>query len=146
MSEISLSAPIIPGESAAGIRLGIIESELHSILGSSFKCERWRDPDYCTNPKDRTKYESPDVVIWLIDGVIYQIGVRNGYRGLLAERFQVGCIATDLAELGEIGEDEIDNLIIKGLPGFCFEVFAPSEGERKDIAKWRVKWFFVFPI
>lgn len=143
MSGIQFDDPVVPGEAAAGVRLGISERELLPLLDSSFSREQGNDqpPIYS---QAHVKYSSSDVVVWLRSGKVGQVGVRGRYTGKLLDRYRVGCFATELAELGEIGEDDEDNPVIRGLSGFCFEAFPPKGIERFNFNVWRVEWFFVF--
>jgi hypothetical protein len=107
-----LDAPIVPGESAAGIRLGdpissILEkvNPRQTILIHSDKC-----------------YEFGPVSLWEENGEVTQIGLYAGYRGALAEAIRVGSTIQAVQEkLGQFVEDEDDNLVVESIPGWCFE-------------------------
>ena len=142
ISPVNLDAPILPGKSAAGIELGWTEARVIEAMGSAAQREVIHNPWVATTSV-LVKLHVPEVAAWIEDGVVGQIGVFDGYRGLLASKFAIGCRVIDLQELGEIGEDECDNLIIRGVPGLCFDIHGVNEEGLKDFQRWRVAWMCV---
>ena len=108
-----LDAPIVPGIGAAGIRLGAPVQLIRSLAA----VPRRR--------LDQTleHIELGPVSVWIRDGLIDQIGVAAGYRGAVAGT-DVG-IGSTLRQvstaLGEVFENDEDNLCVDGLPGICLE-------------------------
>ena len=107
-----LNAPIIPGESAAGVRLG---QPIKDILA-------YQSPDVVTEINDLEKYQFGSVHLWVNAGKISQIGLYAEYRGRLKESIGIGSTIEEVQNsLGKIEEDEDDNLVVAGISGFCFE-------------------------
>lgn len=108
-----LSDPIVPGRSAAGILVG---SPVDELLARSQPLQTERRSEYVL-------HEFPSVRVWSLGGVITQIGVFEGYRGTLEQKIGIG---SSIAEVEDwcgckVVEDEEDNLIAEGRPGWCFE-------------------------
>src|SRR5689334_19788729 len=110
---IDLDAPIIPGKSAAGVFVGSAASELLSTVGAHLTTE--------LSAKERHDVEL--VKVWSKDGVIIQVGVYSGYRGMLHPGIRVGSSISEVEEsFGcSVEEDEEDNLVVPTSPGWCFE-------------------------
>lgn len=142
MIAIDLDALIVPGIGAAGLRLGMTENELSGLLKSGFVRVVFTHPLFKQEPP-AIRYESPDVVIYFENDRVDQIGVRKAYRGAFKDRFRLGCTVEELRSLGRIGEDGSDNLVIRGIPGFCFEVEPVPREHCMTPEIWRVAWFFV---
>ncbi len=104
-----LEAPIVPGRSLGGVEVGAAADEM---LGSS------RAP----------RIEIGPVVVWLTEGIVYQVGTRAGYRGqVLGTGIGLGSSLADVErELGRVLEDEEDNLIVEGCAGLVLETEAWS--------------------
>lgn len=106
---INLEAPIVPGVSAAGVNIGQALEELPR-------------PKKTTHLTNVDLLEFPSVTIWVKDGTVYQIGVRDGYNGRLDEVVGIGSTIADVADnFGDVTEDEYDNLVASSRPGWCFE-------------------------
>ncbi len=109
---IDLNAPIIPGESAAGIYVGQPISEL---LGQ-------QNPIAVEKLENVTRYEFGPVWVWTRNDLIDQLGLFQGYNGELPEGIVVGAQMSEVKEkIGDIFEDEEDNLCVINSPGWCFE-------------------------
>ena len=107
--EIDLTAPIKPGTSAAGIALGERAAQLPPPLR--------RMP---LSGLERLDYSS--VSVWVRQGSICQVGVRQGYNGKLPQGIGIGSSINDVERLiGKVQEDVEDNLIVVGCTGWCFE-------------------------
>jgi hypothetical protein len=106
---IDLTAPIKPGTSAAGIALGERTAALPRPLRKA--------------PLSGLElFEYSCVSVWVQHGFVHQVGVCEGYSGTLAEGIGVGSSIADVERLiGKVEEDEEDNLIVVGYPGWCFE-------------------------
>lgn len=122
------TAPIIPGQSAAGI---IIGSPIETILKDQrihFRAEEVRNP-CVVSAFPLVRYRSPMVDLWVRTGIIDQIMVHSGYAGKLRGIIGLGSTIADIeTQIGLWGEDEEDNLVIQNLPGFCFTVEGSFSG------------------
>jgi hypothetical protein len=108
--ELDLNAPIVPGKSAAGITLGQPLSEFIRKYGELFSFKGNR---YC----------SESVIVSIADDVVSQIGVFDGYRGKIAGKIGIGSTDKEVELfLGVIEENDYDDLVVKGISGFCFEI------------------------
>jgi hypothetical protein len=120
---LDLNAPIIPGLSAAGIRVGSEHSEL-AEAGQS-KPERIHGND--------VKYRLGAVTLWVNDGLIEQVSVRSPYRGKVNGLIGIGDRIADVqAAFGPVVEDDDDNLVVPALPGWCFETEDWLSGRTPD--------------
>ncbi len=127
---IDITAPIIPGQSAAGIRVGTAIDEVVQRLELDFTVEQIINP-YVTLDPPAYRYRSAMVDLWVREGMIDQVMLHDGYRGKLMGKIGLGSTIADIEEMvGLWEEDEEDNLIIRGVPGLCFEV----EGDFPDFA------------
>jgi hypothetical protein len=108
-----LSAPIVPGRRAAGIEVG---GEIADVLAQSQPSQTEKRANYIV-------HEFGAVKIWSLDGVINQIGVYDGYHGMLDDRIGVGSTIAEVeAWCGcQVVEDDEDNLVASGRPGWSFE-------------------------
>jgi hypothetical protein len=116
MSKIpDLDAPIIPGKSAAGIAVGSTVKDF--ILRAV--------PTLTTELSSGVvRYEfGPVVKVWVRDGVVDQVGVYVGYHGLLDGKIGIGSTIAEIEDWcgSQVEEDEEDNLIAPGRPGWCFD-------------------------
>ena len=110
---IDLDSLIIPGKSAAGIFVGSAVSELLSTVGAHST----------TRLSGEERHDFGPVKVWTKDGVIVQVGVYSGYRGILHPGIRVGSTISEVEEsFGcSVEEDEEDNLVVPTSPGWCFE-------------------------
>ena len=110
---IDLDAPIIPGKSAAGIVVGSAVSELLSTVGTHST----------TKLSGGDRHDLGLVKVWTKDGVIIQVGVYSGYRGMMHPGIGVGSTISEVEEsFGcSVEEDQEDNLVVPTSPGWCFE-------------------------
>ena len=110
---LKLDAPIVPGKSAAGIFIG---DHVDDILLQV-------QPFLVTDLSDGKRYRFGSVNIWAnSNGKVEQIGLYSGYQGKTAETIGIGStIGEVIASLGVVAEDEEDNLVVLGQPGWCFE-------------------------
>ena len=107
-----LDADIVPGTGAAGVRLGQPVTDVLSRV----------DPIRVTELHGSCRYEFGSVDLWVKAGAIFQIGLYQGYRGLIDRRIGIGSTLAELErELGRVSEDDDDNLVVAGVHGFCFE-------------------------
>ena len=118
-----LDALIIPGESAAGFRLG---QPIKDILVS-------QSPDAVVELNDCDKYQFGSVHLWVNAGKISQIGLYADYRGRLKEGIGIGSTIEEVENLfGKIEEDEDDNLVVDGKSGWCFETEEWLDGHQPE--------------
>jgi hypothetical protein len=132
-----LDAPIIPGQSAAGVHLGDSITELLEQI----------HPQEIFRLHGGKRYNFGSVALWEKDGKIKQIGLFAGYRGTLAEGIGIGSTIGDIKDkFGAFVEDEEDNLVVKDVPGWCFETEAwlASHQAEPDLML-RITEIYVFP-
>jgi hypothetical protein len=110
---IDLDAPIVPGQSAAGL---IIGSDVTPVLGGA-------QADNVENLAGITVYDFGPVRVWCSGMTIDQVGVRAGYRGYLNGSIRIGDSVSDVERLfcRQVQEDDEDNLVVPEFPGWCFE-------------------------
>ena len=110
---IDIHAPIVPGKSAAGVFVGTAMSDLLSTVGAHA----------ITKLSSGERHDLGVVKVWAKDGVIIQVGVCSGYRGMLQPGIRVGSTISEVEEsFGcSVQEDEEDNLVVPTSPGWCFE-------------------------
>lgn len=110
---LKLDASIVPGVSAAGLRLGDPVQQIQSL---AVVPRRRLD-------QSLEHIELGPVSVWIREGLIDQIGVAAGYRGAVAGT-DVG-IGSTLRQvstaLGEVFENDEDGLCVDGMPGICLE-------------------------
>ena len=108
----ALTAPLLPGHSAAGIRLGqpVAEVLLHASAPVLEKL------------LTLTVYRFGAVWVWARDGRVDQVGDFDGYTGTLPSGV---CLGMPLVEVqrrtGPVVEEWADTLMIKGSDGWCFD-------------------------
>lgn len=127
---INIDAPIVPGESAAGIQLESLIEEVLNTHKNTFDSGEVVKPSFPTLVK--TRYRSAMVDMWVIEGRVKQIMVHDGYRGKLMEKIGLGSTIADIErDIGVVEEDEEDTLVIRECPGLFFEI----EGYFPDLQK-----------
>ena len=101
---IDLDAPIVPGKSAAGVFVGTAVSDLLLTVGTHA----------ITKLSSGERHDLGAVKVWAKDGVIIQVGVCSGYRGMLQPGVRVGSTISEVEEsFGcSVQEDEEDNLVL----------------------------------
>ena len=108
---LNLNAQIIPGHSAAGIRLG---QPMVDVLHHTSAQEVEVLPPL-------TVYRFGAVTVWARDGLVDQIGVFASYTGTLP----TGVVGMPLVEvqrrMGPVVEEWDDTLMVEGSDGWCFE-------------------------
>jgi|GEM_PF-3540097 hypothetical protein len=113
MNQLDLSAPIIPGVSAAGYTLGSSLNELTALQTFELK----------TYLKTCREYHSENVILFLENSTLKQICVRGNYKGTLSSNLGIGDCVKDFEKLyGPVHEGPEDELIFQNLKGLCFEV------------------------
>lgn len=116
---LDLDAPIVPGESAAGIRVGSRVTDLPADVLARFTVER--RVNSCLPNAVMTIYRSDSVNLWVENRVVDQVEVHGGYRGALKDAVGIGSTVAAVEErIGPVAEDDMDNLAIRDLPGLCF--------------------------
>jgi hypothetical protein len=110
---IDLDATIVPGKSAAGVSVGGAVTELLATVHSQST----------TRLAIGEKHDLGSVKVWAKHGVIFQVGVYSGYRGVLQPGIGVGSTISDVEDSfgRSVQEDEEDNLVVPNSPGWCFE-------------------------
>jgi hypothetical protein len=134
---LDLDAPIVPGLSAAGIRVGTL---LEQVLATAA-------PDEVVDLDGCIRYTFGPVSIWAKGGRVDQIGVFAGYRGRLEGSVAIGSTIADVEGVfaAAVIEDDEDNLVVAGVPGWCFETETwTARGGPELNAQARVNAIFVF--
>ncbi len=127
---MNIDAPIVPGESAAGIQLGSPIEELLNAHTHSF--DSGERAKYSFLLRATIRYRSAMVDVWAIEGKVEQIMVHDGYCGKLMGKIGLGSTIADIERhIGAVEEDEEDNLVIPDFPGLFFEI----EGYFPDLQK-----------
>jgi hypothetical protein len=106
-----LDAPIKPGESSAGIMIG---SKIEVLLA-----QVGLPPSQVVSGFHKLQSAS----VWSARGLVVQIGIYEGYRGLIDGKIGIGSSVPEVeAWCGcKVVEDEEDDLIAIGRPGWSFE-------------------------
>lgn len=118
---MNIEAPIVPGESAAGIQLGFPIEEILKEQEPHFISEEVLNPLVLL--PNTTRYRSAMVDLWVRDGIVDQIMVYSDYRGKLMDIIGLGSTIADIEmHIGTMEEDDEDNLVIRDLPGVGFEI------------------------
>ena len=80
------------------------------------------------------KYFFNCVKVWSQNGIVQQIEVDQGYRGLLETRIGIGSTIVEVENSfeSEVIEDEEDNLVVKGQRGWSFETEHWVNGQSVD--------------
>lgn len=133
-----LDAPIIPGKSAAGIHLG---DDVAEIVATT-------QPMATTPLGQETRYDFGSIALWVDNlGKVKQIGLYKGYQGKLINGIGIDSTLREVSLVaGEVSEDEEDNLITPGLPGWCFETELWHQPQIISAnLSARVNGIFVFP-
>jgi len=118
---MNIEAPIIPGESAAGVQLGSPIEEILKEQKTHFISEEI--VNHLVPLAIVTRYRSAMVDLWVREGIVDQIMVHDGYRGKLMDKIGLGSTIADIEmQIDAWEEDEEDNLVIRDLPGVGFEI------------------------
>ena len=131
-----IKAPIEPGQSAAGIRIGTSAREILSH-GEPQQTDRFRETD---------KLVFPFVTLWVRDGRVQQVAVRAPYEGRIGDQIGIGSTVKDIeSTLGKVVQDKEDNLTVTGSPGWCFEAdqWSPGGGGGRN-RQARISEIFIF--
>lgn len=75
------------------------------------------------------KYDLGAVKVWSENGVITQIGVSSEYRGALEGGIRIGSTIAEVEDCFgcSVEEDDCDNLVVPGSPGWSFDTEEWSE-------------------
>jgi hypothetical protein len=142
---MDIEAPIIPGHSAAGLQVGSPIEEILQEQETHFISEEAMNHHLVSVPII-TRYRSAMVDLWVKEGIIDQIMVHSGYRGKLMNSIGLGSTIMDIeTPIGAWEEDEEDNLMIRKLPGLCFEIEGSFPGLKDPAFRYApIKALFVF--
>src|SRR5713101_47643 len=91
---MNIDAPIVPGESAAGIQLGSPIEELLNEHKNAFDSGEVVKPSFPTLVI--TRYRSAMVDVWVTKGKVETIMVHDGYRGKLMDKIGLGSTFADI--------------------------------------------------
>jgi hypothetical protein len=114
---VNSDAPIIPGKSAASIKLGEKMEDVLQRTPETFVAKQ----ESQAGVAGVIRYRSRHVDLWAKNGVIWQIMVHNGYAGLTLGKIGLGSTLVDVENL--LGPVVVisDNQVVKGIPGISFE-------------------------
>ncbi|GAA3920580.1 hypothetical protein [Hymenobacter algoricola] len=116
---LDLNAPILPGHSAAGIRLGQPVAE---VL-------RYAPAPVIETLSTVTVYRFGAVAVWARDGMVDQVGVFDGYTGSLPSGVCLGMPLVEVQRrMGPVVEEWDDTLMVEGSDGWCFDTGAWANG------------------
>lgn len=116
---LDLTAPILPGHSATGIRLGqpIAEVLLQAPVPVIERLSAL------------TVYRFGAVWVWAQGGGVHQIGVFDGYTGTLLSSVCLGMSLVEVQRrMGPVVEEWDDTLMVEGSYGWCFNTTAWDNG------------------
>ncbi len=94
------------------------------------------------------RYRAGFLDLWVTDGLVSQIGLYSGYQGRLAKGIGIGSTVVEIERaLGKVGLDGEGNRVVRGSPGWCFEVEERRgpPGGPKSLRQARVTGIYVFP-
>lgn len=116
---LDLNAPILPGQSAAGIQVGqSIAEVLHQVPALTIE----------TSPT-LTLYKFGAVWVWSQDEIVDQIAVFEGYTGTLPSGVGLGMSLAEVQlRMGLVVEDWDDTLRVEGSDGWCFDTSSWDNG------------------
>jgi hypothetical protein len=129
---VDLGAGINPGKGAAGLALGNPVETFRRLPGTrSVRVAGGLE-----------RLDHGPVVVWARGGLIEQIGVGAGYAGeVLATGVRIGNTLGDVrSALGRVFEDELDALVVEGVPGLALETdtWAGEPGREALEENWGV--------
>ena len=119
---MDLSAPIVPGESAAGITIG---DEVLPIIRS-------HSPKRIQQTDTGDVFHFNDVIIWSSSDrkSVFQIAVFGKYSGTTEEGLKIHMPTSEVADrIGPLYTGEYDEICIKGYAGLGVEVTGESDSE-----------------
>lgn len=101
-SAFDLGAPIVPGESAAGVRLGARLADYRDALQAVDVADprnesRWRDMPNAFEA--RYRLSSVELAVDVLNGKIMRVSAMKGYTGTLFGVFRVGMSVPDALAL-----------------------------------------------
>ena len=104
-------------------------------------------PQSTTQLADAEEHDFQAIKLWAKNGIVTQIRVYSGYRGILESAIRIGSTIADVEDCFafSVEEDEADNLIVPNSLGWCFETQA--WGDPKTVANnrnARIVAIFVF--
>jgi len=108
-----ISAPIVPGVCAGGI-----------FIGSRFAPPPEDGDKYeIQRRKDSVVYSLHAVKVWTRNDLVYQIGVYEGYRGVMPEGIGVGSTISEVEDRFhcDVVEDPDGDLVTPCFPGWSFD-------------------------
>ena len=132
-----LDAPIVPGEAAAGVRVG---DEARDIVEST-------GLPLLEDPPDRMRvYTFGSVLLWVKGARVQQIGVVQRYRGRIQDKIGLGSTIAEVeSALGTVIEDDEDYLVVPAVPGWSFETEQwSSDDELQQNRFARIQGIYVF--
>ena len=125
MIDFDYNAPIIPGESLGGLKIGQPIADLKERLSSLWISGHqaavypvsWKDINYAVTPE-------LTIGVNILTGCISKIVAKSGYRGLFQDRIFIGMTCSQAKKLiPELYYDDIFSVLkVRGHKGICFQV------------------------
>ena len=107
-----LSAPTVSGKSVAGLKL---DHPIDEIV-------KYQQPVEIHPLGGSVKYRFNQVTLCVRNGKVIQLGMKLDYQGKLRSLIGIGATIRDVQlVVGKVIEDEENNLVVPGMPGWCFE-------------------------
>lgn len=129
-----LNGPIVAGDSISGIRLGMKEAELISIIGTDYSAKKIRGGRII---------QTQNASFWVQHKKVTQIGVFGDFGGKFMGCIGIGSTLSDVVrEIGPYIED-LDVYKIPQHPGICFEL---ADTEDWDELQTPIESIFVYPV
>jgi hypothetical protein len=149
---LDLTAPIVPGVSAAGYHVGQF-IEPNGPMAAMFVSEPIRNPHVPSSDGVQYRYRSNSVDLWVTNSIIRQIGVHGVYRGKLLDQITLGMTIADIERrIGRCMEDDEDKLAIAGVEGMSFETaWRPDHPVKEvdlrlpELRLSPITWVYIFP-
>ncbi len=109
------------------------------------------NPEKINDSNNEEIVQLENVILWLNNGRISQIGLVKNYSGTIENQIGIGNTLSDLIKhFGELVEDEEDNLILQHYPGICFETERwegePGFEQVSDNLDKKITEIYVYPI
>ena len=149
---LDLTAPIVPGISAAGFHIGQF-IEPNGTMAAMFVGEPIHNPYVPSSDGVHYRYRSESVDLWVTNNLITQIGVHGAYHGKLLDHITLGMSIDDIERrIGPCTDEDQDNLAIAGVEGLGFVVaWRPNHPAKEldlrlpELRVAPITWFFICP-
>jgi hypothetical protein len=146
-TQTDLDAPIIPGETAAGLQLGISISDIDSNSLAELTHEV-KTGGFYDNASTSDIYYSKDIYLRFVGGHLQTIGVMSAYRGTIAQGLGIGAGVSDFEHVyGRLVEGSEDELTFERVNGRLWleveETGLNSENWKQVVPSRKVRALYV---